>query len=999
MVHDGVQSIAAKCALALTAIGAHENDLRQCLRDLRVGFAADAVAIAHRIDHEVIRIVHLVAESSSVECAAVTIADIGDAARRQIVHARFTDRYRGPPAFLDRMVSAAVIDEIPVLASLRQLASVPAGSSGDLVLVVARADPSPWPEDDLDALSLAAAAVGQFLHRGRSEARAERRTRIESSLSATFKTLSATTPENASTSLELVFGIVGTLQGLEELRLTWQGATRQPHLPDHAWTAQTETTAADTHESSIVIDGNREVRGRLTARWDPERGGPLGLQTLATLLSEIEARLARQHIESERRAIADALGSTTSELVAATAADIDRTLASILRRYGELLAVDALVLLSVEDVRQRYVRRAAWRRPNLELPDYPELAEFGAHPTLDQVRVTQRIVMSASGDPLPGIPARVQVPAGTEGRVEHILVATCTDDRSCADRRVIEALVQLAAPIANAIGRVDAERHATLAFEHSPVGISITDEHGVVVQVNQRLVELLGVPSAQGVLGRHFTDFLRNPNDRGSWSRTDGAYRTAVDAVAPDGSQWVAQLESHPITLKERTRWLTHVTDITDQEAARAQLVHAAHHDALTELPNRRSLMSAMSAARRSQDNAALIVLDLDRFKVVNDSLGHVSGDELLSVVATRLTAAVAASARAESDALVVRLGGDEFGVYVPGPTTVEVAESVADRLLGALAEPILVNDQSVFSPASVGIAFGPAADPEALLREADLAMYRAKETGGARQVTFDLGMQHSIDERHRIETGLRTAIANGQVEAAFQPEIDLRTGQFVAAEALMRWRRPDGRLIPAAEFVEVAEQTGLIEAIDLRILDLACADAMLWPTVDAPLTLRANLSASQLHRVDLVDRVIEILDRHALPPERLCIEVTESTAMHDPDRSDAALLALHDLGVELAIDDFGTGYSSLAYLKRFPFDTLKIDRSFIKDLERDPDALAFVDSMVSLAASLGLTVVGEGIETAAQARVLLGLGCHRAQGYFYGRPGSSDQLRALLRG
>jgi diguanylate cyclase (GGDEF)-like protein/PAS domain S-box-containing protein len=430
-------------------------------------------------------------------------------------------------------------------------------------------------------------------------------------------------------------------------------------------------------------------------------------------------------------------------------------------------------------------------------------------------------------------------------------------------------------------------------------------------------------------------------------------------------------------------------SEITALKRTEAQLAHQALHDPLTGLANRALLVDFLerSMNRRRQDHRglALLFIDLDRFKWVNDSLGHRAGDELLRAVAHRLTSTVRPSD------LVARLGGDEFVVVIDGVVDPREPVRVARRIQGELGTPLVIEGTEVVTTGSIGIAMTTSAvtNADGLLRDADSAMYLAKANGRNRFEIFDTVLRTQASEKLRMESALRRAIDEGGIEVFYQPELDLDSGEIVGFEALARWNHPTEGRLAASAFIELAEETGLIVDLGEWVLRQACLQAGRWrrDRPGRPLKLRVNLSGRQFAHADLLEQVVRALTAADLEPSNLCLEITETALMDDPARGLVVLDDLRGLGIELAIDDFGTGYSSLAYLKRLPVDVLKIDRSFVDGLGDDPDDTAIATAIISLARSLGMRVVAEGVETRRQLDELRRLGCDRAQGYLFARP------------
>jgi diguanylate cyclase (GGDEF)-like protein len=458
----------------------------------------------------------------------------------------------------------------------------------------------------------------------------------------------------------------------------------------------------------------------------------------------------------------------------------------------------------------------------------------------------------------------------------------------------------------------------------------------------------------------------------------------------------IALVDERTEALQERTQALAE--DRERLAEAERIAAHKALHDALTGLPNRALLADrleqVLARSARSGSGVAVLFVDLDRFKLINDSRGHAAGDELLVTVGDRLRRAVRASDT------VARFGGDEFVVVCEDQVAALQASLVAERITEVLREPVLVDGQEIFLSASVGIALSDGTtSPDGLLRDADAAMYRAKEQGRARSEFFDATMRTAAVVRLETQSALHRAVEREELRLHYQPVVHLASGSLAGVEALLRWEHPQHGLIAPASFIPLAEETGLIVPIGRWTIERAVAQLAHWQRTQPgrPLTVNVNLSARQLRQPDLADSVAEIIGAHGIDPAALCLELTESTLMEDVDGHRATLSALQALGVRLAIDDFGTGYSSLTYLRRLPVDVLKIDQVFVQGLGRHRSDTAIVESVIGLAHALGLVVVAEGVETGEQVAHLQALGCDLAQGYHFARAQAAEDIESLL--
>ncbi|TDG13088.1 EAL domain-containing protein [Paracraurococcus ruber] len=436
------------------------------------------------------------------------------------------------------------------------------------------------------------------------------------------------------------------------------------------------------------------------------------------------------------------------------------------------------------------------------------------------------------------------------------------------------------------------------------------------------------------------------------------------------------------------------IIDVTERREAEARIAHAARHDALTGLPNRLQFREALDTAlaRAGEGRGfALHLLDLDRFKEVNDTLGHPVGDALLLAAANRLREAL------RTNDLLARLGGDEFAVIQDDVATTVDAAALAERLVAAVAEPFALDGQRVLVGTSLGIARAPAdaAEADELLRKADLALYRAKAQGRNRHCFFEPGMQAGLQLRRMMELELRHALEAGEFELFYQPLVTVRTRAVAGLEALLRWRHPQRGLVPPDAFISLCEEIGLIVPVGEWVLARACRDALDWP--GAP-TVAVNLSPTQFAGRGLVEAVAAALETSGLPPGRLELEITEAVMLQDTEATLRTLHALKSLGLRIALDDFGTGYSALGYLQRFPFDKVKIDRCFVRELGRSRQSEAIVQAIADLCNGLGMATTAEGVETEEQLTALRAAGCREAQGYLFSQPRPAAEVPALLR-
>lgn len=554
---------------------------------------------------------------------------------------------------------------------------------------------------------------------------------------------------------------------------------------------------------------------------------------------------------------------------------------------------------------------------------------------------------------------------------------------------------------------VESEQRYRSLFEQSRDAIYMTERTGAIVEVNQAAIDLSGY-DLDDLLGRNVLTIYADPADR-------ERFRTEIEARGHvrdfevllrrgDGEErWClvsAWVRRDPDGTVRGYQGIIH--DITARKEVEQQLAHEAFHDGLTNLPNRALFMDRLERAvarrRRGEErDLAVLFLDLDRFKVVNDSLGHMAGDSLLRQLARVLQEHV------REEDTVARIGGDEFAILLDGVDDPADPTHVAERIQERLRAPFRINGQDVFTSVSIGITFGGARTEmaEDLLRDADTAMYRAKELGPARYQIFDERMHAHAITLLQLETDMRLALERQDFVLHYQPLVDLSDDRLLGFEALIRWQHPQRGLLPPQAFIPIAEDTGLIVPMGEWVLRTATRTLHLWQEhagAPADLYVAVNVARRQLSRPDLAGTVRDILQESGLPPESLRLELTESVLMHHPESTLDTLLELREMGVRLCIDDFGTGYSSLDYLHDLPIDSLKIDRSFIRRLEDGDGGSHIVATIVALARNLGLHTVAEGVETESQLEFLRDLGPGTVQGFLLSEPLDEEAAGILLR-
>jgi diguanylate cyclase len=539
-------------------------------------------------------------------------------------------------------------------------------------------------------------------------------------------------------------------------------------------------------------------------------------------------------------------------------------------------------------------------------------------------------------------------------------------------------------------GELESERMRGLANAAVEGLVICRDE--TIVAVNSSFAALIGRP-AEELAGMALEACIPDEMTRHSlFDRQNHPIEGAL--VNHDGARTPAEFIHRPIDFEGKLHRAIAIRDLSARKRAEEHIHYLAHHDALTGLPNRnsfnRKLDHEIEAAGRNGQRLAVLCLDLDRFKDVNDLFGHAAGDRVLQTFAKRVSALV------DENQMMARLSGDEFAIVVPGLPN----PSAAGRLAEAILEVLQSGSEAADAPigTSIGIAIFPddAADRQALLSHADAALYRAKQEGRGTYRFFEASLGAAIRDRRLIEHDLRNAIARGELSLVYQPQKNILTGEMVGLEALVRWTHPTRGMIPPAEFIPLAEDTGIILPLGEWVLRNACREAATWTQ---PLTVAVNVSAIQIHNANFAHVVHEILFETGLTPGRLELEITETALVRDLNRALATLRRIKMLGVRIAMDDFGTGYSSLSNLRAFPFDKIKIDRSFITSVNVNDQAAAIVRSVLGLGRALSLPVLAEGVETAAELKFLETELCNEAQGYLLGKPAQIETFQHLIHG
>jgi diguanylate cyclase (GGDEF)-like protein/PAS domain S-box-containing protein len=553
--------------------------------------------------------------------------------------------------------------------------------------------------------------------------------------------------------------------------------------------------------------------------------------------------------------------------------------------------------------------------------------------------------------------------------------------------------------------------------DNSPDLIYILNLAGEFIFVNDSVTKLLGYDK-DAMIGKHYSEFIADEdrlkaeylfNERRRESRAQGTIELNLKCNSTESSKPFETLTC-PIELNSMgiysfdskdTKTVSSyqgtygvARDITSRKKAEKLITYQAFHDLLTNLPNRAMLRDrldlAIKQAKRTSETLILMFLDLDRFKLINDSFGHVVGDQLLVEVAERLKAEI------RTGDTLARLGGDEFMLLLPQPTSREQAESVAQKLIGSLQQPFLLRGKEVYINVSIGISMFPvdSHDINTLIKKADMAMYEVKSAGKNGYTFYNDKLEHAAAEKISIESGLRKALKSDELEVYYQPQIDVRNQQIVGVEALLRWNHPQLGMVPPTYFIEQAEESSIIEQLSEWVLNRVANDLFGNKTfVESSIKVSVNLSATDIRQKEFPENLVSFTEKFGISPDRLEIEITENMFIADIQACTRKLQILSNKGISIAIDDFGTGYSSLNYLRELPVHTVKIDYSFISEIEVSKKGSALVAAIVGMADGLGINVIAEGVENMSQSNYLESLGCHTMQGFLYSRPAPVDDF------
>jgi diguanylate cyclase (GGDEF)-like protein/PAS domain S-box-containing protein len=746
-----------------------------------------------------------------------------------------------------------------------------------------------------------------------------------------------------------------------------------------------------------LMQSNHEIEARdrsdLEVRWLKKDGTPIWVQMSAHAIESrsgetfvegfvydiTERKLAEQEVaaaNAQRKAVLDA-----ATRVAIIATDPQGVVTMFNAGAERMLGYDAAEMVG--------------RRSVVELHRQRELAHYAERLAMDAERPFDVLVVRAAAE---GLEEREWTWVRSDGR-ELIVLLAVTALRN--DAGAIGGYLHVATDVTERKAAEAMLRRQSAAITASMDGIGILNAELEFTYVNDALAKLYGYTSPQSLAGKSLAD-LYEPSENERFRHTilplvleRGRWRGETTGLRRDGVTFPQEIS---LTALDGGGIVCVVRDISERTYAEEQIKHLAYHDALTGLPNRLlfkdRLTVALSHAQRNGSRLSVLFLDLDRFKVINDSLGHNIGDQLLQAVAARVQSCVR-----ESDT-VARLGGDEFTLLLPNLSRSDDAAPVAQKLLEAVRYPFHIEGREFFITTSIGVSLYPedGLDAETLIKNADTAMYQAKEQGRDNYQLFNAYINARALQRIALEHGLRRALTNDELAVHYQPIFDFRSGRISGMEALLRWNHPEMGSIPPGMFIPLAEANGVMVPIGTWAMRAACRQAREWHEAGFKnLSLAVNLSVCQLQQPDLVQRVREILEETQIQPRMLELEITESSAMQSPETSVRTLYELKKLGVRISLDDFGTGHSSLSYLKRFPIDTLKIDQSFVRDITTDPDTASIVSAIIAMARSLRLKVIAEGVEFSEQANFLRRYNCDQMQGYLIKPPVPAHEFLELI--
>jgi diguanylate cyclase (GGDEF)-like protein/PAS domain S-box-containing protein len=745
-----------------------------------------------------------------------------------------------------------------------------------------------------------------------------------------------------------------------------------------------------------LLESNHEIDARdrsdLEVRWLQKDGTPIWVQMSAHAIDSrgetiiegfvydiTERKLAEQEVaaaNAQRKAVLDA-----ATRVAIIATDAHGVVTMFNAGAERMLGYEADEMVG--------------RRSVVELHRPRELAHYAERLAMDSGRPFDVLVVRAAAE---GLEEREWTWVRSDGREVTVLLAvTALRD----DAGAITGYLHVATDVTERKAAEAMLRKQSAAITASMDGIGILNAELEFTYANDAFAKLYGYPTPQALTAKSLADVYETAeNER---------FRNAILPLVIERGRWRGEttgLRRDGVTFPQEISMtaldgggiVVVVRDISERTYAEEQIKHLAYHDALTGLPNRLlfkdRLTVALSHAQRNGSRLAVLFLDLDRFKVINDSLGHNIGDQLLQAVAARVQSCVR-----ESDT-VARLGGDEFTLLLPNLNRSDDAAPVAQKLLEAVRYPFHIEGREFFITTSIGVSLYPedGLDAETLIKNADTAMYQAKEQGRDNYQLFNAYINARALQRIALEHGLRRALTNDELAVHYQPIFDFRSGRISGMEALLRWNHPEMGSIPPGMFIPLAEANGVMVPIGTWAMRAACRQAREWHEAGFKnLSLAVNLSVCQLQQPDLVQRVREILDETQIQPRMLELEITESSAMQSPENSVRTLYELKKLGVRISLDDFGTGHSSLSYLKRFPIDTLKIDQSFVRDITTDPDTASIVSAIIAMARSLRLKVIAEGVEFSEQANFLRRYNCDQMQGYLIKPPVPAAEFLELI--